>query len=450
MASEKGDETDPLKIAVTVEDILEESLGLASSDFDPLRVIYAPSLETVKEGVEVYKSVSQFMEDVKLETDEEPSGSGLSGASVCPQSSFPTMSKQDDNVEVNENVPEFMEQDDVKIEDEDPSHPCDVTAYPRNSFSTTNTPETSNFTTQKQGHDSKDIKGNIAGLSTKESTESVTDRNIDDEFVTKSKMATQPAHPGVRIADDSKKESEINAKSRQLSVKILEPEAESESTNKLSTSLQSCRRRSARRTVLTQMDCGFQEGPLSILKRSVQEKMKVRVWTRSVRNIRGVSTGYVVAFDKHFNLAMIDVDEVYRKPLGKHQRKRKKPKDTSAPPAKSAEVSEDTEALYPNIPWQPVHRHKDTAVRGMSVSPHTLVSDSNAEDHNSSGEEHEHLPADGIGDLTSKFRGMHVFEENDATRLLGVKSRKLLTRHLNQVLLRGDHVVAVSLVEMGL
>ena len=50
------------------------------------------------------------------------------------------------------------------------------------------------------------------------------------------------------------------------------------------------------------LSTGFEHGPLSILKRSVREKLKVRVWTRSVRNIRGICTGYVVAFDKHMNL----------------------------------------------------------------------------------------------------------------------------------------------------
>ena len=47
---------------------------------------------------------------------------------------------------------------------------------------------------------------------------------------------------------------------------------------------------------------GFDKGPLNILKRSVQEKLKVKVFTRNVRGMRGVCVGYVVAFDKHMNL----------------------------------------------------------------------------------------------------------------------------------------------------
>ncbi|PVD39361.1 hypothetical protein C0Q70_01991 [Pomacea canaliculata] len=117
------------------------------------------------------------------------------------------------------------------------------------------------------------------------------------------------------------------------------------------------RSRKQRINVITQMENGFQQGPLSVLRRSVMEKLKVHVWTRSVRNIRGICTGFVVAFDKHMNMALMDVDEIYRKPVGKHKK------------------------------------------------------------------------------------------ESKVSKLLGVKTRKLLCRHLNQVLLRGDHVVAVALAE---
>ena len=72
--------------------------------------------------------------------------------------------------------------------------------------------------------------------------------------------------------------------------------------------------------------------------------------------------------------------------------------------------------------------------------------DEDSGDH-SNGHSETSPPADGIGDLPSAFGGMHVFEESKASRLLGAKSRKVLSRHFNQVLLRGDHVVAVALDE---
>jgi len=37
----------------------------------------------------------------------------------------------------------------------------------------------------------------------------------------------------------------------------------------------------------------------------------LQVWTRSINNIRGVASGFLVAFDKHWNLALKDVDEEF-------------------------------------------------------------------------------------------------------------------------------------------
>lgn len=46
----------------------------------------------------------------------------------------------------------------------------------------------------------------------------------------------------------------------------------------------------------------YTQGPLSMLKRAVEERRRIKVWTRSFRYVRGICTGYVVMFDKHFNL----------------------------------------------------------------------------------------------------------------------------------------------------
>jgi len=55
----------------------------------------------------------------------------------------------------------------------------------------------------------------------------------------------------------------------------------------------------------------FQYGPLSALKRYMEEGLRIKVWTRGVSQIRGVSTGFIVAFDKHWNMALTDVDEQF-------------------------------------------------------------------------------------------------------------------------------------------
>lgn len=53
------------------------------------------------------------------------------------------------------------------------------------------------------------------------------------------------------------------------------------------------------------------EGPLGGLRKLLEQGTKARVWTRGVQGVRGVATGFIVAFDKHWNLAMKDVEEQF-------------------------------------------------------------------------------------------------------------------------------------------
>ncbi|KAL4440475.1 hypothetical protein ABPG75_003476 [Micractinium tetrahymenae] len=53
------------------------------------------------------------------------------------------------------------------------------------------------------------------------------------------------------------------------------------------------------------------EGPLLLLKRCYQQRARVRVLTRHARGVRGSAEGTLVAFDKHLNLVLRDVEERY-------------------------------------------------------------------------------------------------------------------------------------------
>lgn len=63
--------------------------------------------------------------------------------------------------------------------------------------------------------------------------------------------------------------------------------------------------------VLTTLASQFQTGPLSILYMCHVQRKRVRVLIRYVDCIRGTLTGYLLTFDKHMNMILTDVDEVY-------------------------------------------------------------------------------------------------------------------------------------------
>ncbi|KAG0714662.1 U7 snRNA-associated Sm-like protein LSm11 [Chionoecetes opilio] len=67
------------------------------------------------------------------------------------------------------------------------------------------------------------------------------------------------------------------------------------------------------RNVISRME--DMAGPLALLSRCRDDNARVKVYTRNHSEVRGVLTGYVVAFDKHWNLALRDVDEVFQKKL---------------------------------------------------------------------------------------------------------------------------------------
>ncbi|XP_028413218.1 uncharacterized protein LOC114536061 [Dendronephthya gigantea] len=77
------------------------------------------------------------------------------------------------------------------------------------------------------------------------------------------------------------------------------------------TMLEKAKRKGKQMNVLERMEVKYKEGPLSVLYNCIEKKAKLKVWTRRLNGLRGVCVGYLVAFDKHMNLAMMDVDEMF-------------------------------------------------------------------------------------------------------------------------------------------
>lgn len=70
------------------------------------------------------------------------------------------------------------------------------------------------------------------------------------------------------------------------------------------------RKRKEFRHVLKRME-EFDKGPLSILKGYLTNGTRLKVWTRGVAGVRGIATGFLAAFDKHWNMALTDVEEQF-------------------------------------------------------------------------------------------------------------------------------------------
>ncbi|XP_063961615.1 uncharacterized protein LOC129270331 [Lytechinus pictus] len=56
------------------------------------------------------------------------------------------------------------------------------------------------------------------------------------------------------------------------------------------------------------------ESPLDLLRQCVEKRCKVRVCIRSFKGLRSICIGYLVAFDKIWNMALSDVVEIYKRP----------------------------------------------------------------------------------------------------------------------------------------
>jgi len=52
-------------------------------------------------------------------------------------------------------------------------------------------------------------------------------------------------------------------------------------------------------------------GPLSVLFNCMERRVRIKVFTRNMAGVRGYCVAFLAAFDKHWNLALEDVHEVW-------------------------------------------------------------------------------------------------------------------------------------------
>lgn len=71
-----------------------------------------------------------------------------------------------------------------------------------------------------------------------------------------------------------------------------------------------------------------------LLRRAVNERRRIEVLTRDCRGIYGILIGWLIVFDKHMNLIMSDVDEVFRRLTDGHDYLELGPKNQIIPSTK--------------------------------------------------------------------------------------------------------------------
>ncbi|XP_066254544.1 U7 snRNA-associated Sm-like protein LSm11 [Euwallacea similis] len=57
------------------------------------------------------------------------------------------------------------------------------------------------------------------------------------------------------------------------------------------------------------------QGPLALLRKYMEEKTRIKVVTRNEKGVRGYCNAYLLAFDKHWNLVLGEVEEVWMRSI---------------------------------------------------------------------------------------------------------------------------------------
>ncbi|XP_034545253.1 U7 snRNA-associated Sm-like protein LSm11 [Notolabrus celidotus] len=196
------------------------------------------------------------------------------------------------------------------------------------------------------------------------------------------------------------------------------------------------RRQKPQKNVLTRMPL-CKGSPLGELYRCVQERIRVKVHIRTFKGLRGVCSGFVVAFDKFWNMAMVDVDETYREPLLGEAFYHEKALTISRlfEKLKLQESSAVEESAKE-------HEAQETSIKRQSSNPKTMSTQrfSTREDSRTKSK----LPG---ADTTSQDKHKVSVKARDpevCQKKQSQKYGKVHTRHVNQLFIRGENVILVN------
>ncbi|NXT73298.1 LSM11 protein, partial [Zapornia atra] len=208
--------------------------------------------------------------------------------------------------------------------------------------------------------------------------------------------------------------------------------------------------------------------PLGELHRCVRDGIKINVHIRTFKGLRGVCTGFLVAFDKFWNMALTDVDETYRKPvMGRafyaepqltltrvdvllQLFDRLKLQESSAKKGADSKTASEELALT-----------NDSQTLGLKVGAGRGRGEEESERQKGLGRPEEkkvpgdssHLAARGEADVGGRTAhtegasagGTRARSQSRKKRRPKVDYQQVFTRHINQIFIRGENVLLVHL-----
>ncbi|XP_023370203.1 U7 snRNA-associated Sm-like protein LSm11 [Otolemur garnettii] len=206
--------------------------------------------------------------------------------------------------------------------------------------------------------------------------------------------------------------------------------------------------------------------PLGELHRCIREGVKVNVHIRTFKGLRGVCTGFLVAFDKFWNMALTDVDETYRKPvLGKAYERdssltltrlfdRLKLQDSSKKEADSKSAVEDsTLSRYSQTStwkvasvWGREDTDRGSRKRSRSV-PSSLQASAREESRSELSGRTTRTEGSSMGGTFSRATTLSRGQTRKKKRKPKVDYQQVFTRHINQIFIRGENVLLVHLAQ---
>ncbi|XP_025919361.1 U7 snRNA-associated Sm-like protein LSm11 [Apteryx rowi] len=202
--------------------------------------------------------------------------------------------------------------------------------------------------------------------------------------------------------------------------------------------------------------------PLGELHRCVRDGVKINVHIRTFKGLRGVCTGFLVAFDKFWNMALTDVDETYRKPvLGKafyvepqltltRLFDRLKLQESSVKKAADSKtVSEELVLTNDSqtLGW------KAGSGRGRAEDERERQKRLSRAGEKKMPGDSSHLAVRGEADVGSgtahtegaSAGGTHARSQSRRKKRPKVDYQQVFTRHINQIFIRGENVLLVHL-----